>query len=178
MSALEWVLVGVAGALAVLVAVLAAAVRMLGRTVRELADRFDELREETLPLLADTRAALRRSEGAKVRTDALLDVATSLTSTADSASRLAYRVVSNPLVKVMAFFTGTGRAARRLAQVTAPGGAAQRGISAGNQAARAAKARRALPTAAPTPPRASPRASTRAASPTRGRWRRRRGDRG
>lgn len=172
MSVMEWVLIVVAAVLAVLVLLLAMAVRVLGRTVRELADRFDELREETLPLLADTRAALRRSEGAKVRTDALLDVATSLTSTADSASRLAYRVVSNPLVKVMAFFTGTGRAARRLAQVTAPGGAAQRGTRAAHEAARAAKERRGQ-SAVP----ALPSASAAVGGRTRA-GRRRRADRG
>jgi hypothetical protein len=47
------------------------------------------------------------------RVDGLLGAAESISSTVDSASRLAYETFSNPVIKVLAFSTGTRRAARR-----------------------------------------------------------------
>ena len=121
MNVLVWLLLGLAVALAIVLGVTLVLLRRLARDLSSVAAGLADLSRKTLPLLADTRSALRKADGANRKTDALLDVATSLTSTADSASRLAYKVVSNPLVKVLAFFTGTRRAAKRLADVTAPG---------------------------------------------------------
>jgi hypothetical protein len=42
-----------------------------------------------------------------------LGAAESISSTVDSASRLAYETFSSPVIKVLAFGTGTRRAARR-----------------------------------------------------------------
>ena len=121
MNVLVWLLLGLAIVLAVVLGVTLVLLRRLTRDLSSVAAGLADLSRKTLPLLADTRSALRKADGANRKTDALLDVATSLTSTADSASRLAYKVVSNPLVKVLAFFTGTHRAAKRLADATAPG---------------------------------------------------------
>ena len=121
MNVLVWLLLGLAVALAIVLGVTLVLLRRLARDLSSVAAGLADLSRKTLPLLADTRSALRKADGANRKTDALLDVATSLTSTADSASRLAYKVVSNPLVKVLAFFTGTRRAAKRLADATAPG---------------------------------------------------------
>ena len=100
-----------------------------------------------MPLLADTRAALRRSEGANAKVETLVKTAESLTGTVDSASRLAYRVLSNPLVKIVAFFSGTRRAAARLREITdpsagAPGRFARARRAAAADSARATKASR------------------------------------
>ena len=46
------------------------------------------------------------------RLDTLLESATSVTNTVDSASQLAYLVFSNPVIKFIAFASGTGRAIR------------------------------------------------------------------
>jgi hypothetical protein len=46
--------------------------------------------------------------------DALLESAESISSTVDSASRLAYLAFSNPVIKALAFAGGTGRAIRRV----------------------------------------------------------------
>ena len=121
MNVLVWLLLGLAVALAIVLGVTLVLLRRLARDLSSVAAGLADLSRKTLPLLADTRSALRKADGANRKTDALLDVATSLTGTADSASRLAYKVVSNPLVKVLAFFTGTRRAAKRLADATAPG---------------------------------------------------------
>ena len=122
MSVLVWVLLGLVVVLGGTICALIIMVRRLAADLSSVVNGLADLSRRTLPLLADTRSALRKADGANRRTDALLDVATSLTGTADSASRLAYKVVSNPLVKVLAFFTGTQRAAKRLADATAPRG--------------------------------------------------------
>lgn len=113
--------------LVVACALLAGLVVMLFRRLNELSasidamsDEVESLRTQTIPLLADTRSALRRADSANRKSDALLEVATSLTATADSATKLAFRLVTNPVVKVVAFFTGTTRAAKRLAEITSP----------------------------------------------------------
>ena len=126
MSVLVWVLLSLVVVLGGTICALIIMVRRLAADLSSVVNGLADLSRQTLPLLADTRSALRKADGANRRTDALLDVATSLTSTADSASRLAFKVVSNPLVKVLAFFTGTRRAVKRLANATAPGGRAAR----------------------------------------------------
>lgn len=132
MNVVVWILVGVVAVLAGTICALIIMVRRLATELSSVAGGLADLSRQTLPLLADTRSALRKADGANRKTDALLDVATSLTGTADSASRLAYKVVSNPLVKVLAFFTGTRRAAKRLADVTAPGGRTAKRIERGH----------------------------------------------
>ena len=112
----QWLLVAAGAGLAVLVVGLALALRALLRTVRDLASGLADLRAQTLPLLADTRSALRKAEGANRKVDVLLETAASLTGTADAASKLAYNVVTNPLVKVLAWLTGGRRALARLAK--------------------------------------------------------------
>ena len=52
--------------------------------------------------------------GGNERLDGLLDSATSVSATVDSASHLAYLAFSNPLIKVMALATGTAKAAKAL----------------------------------------------------------------
>ncbi len=98
----------------VVLLVLLRAVRVLGLAIDHVTVQVSELREQTLPALAEARRSLKNVEGQAAKADALLDVAASITSTADNASKLAYRVVTNPVVKVLAFFSGTRRAASRL----------------------------------------------------------------
>ena len=45
--------------------------------------------------------------------DTLLVTAESISGTLDSAARLAYLALSNPVIKAMSFGAGTARAARR-----------------------------------------------------------------
>lgn len=168
MTGAGWGVLVVVLALAVMTTALAAKVRSLSNRLDATTAALDELRRQTLPLLADTRSALRKADGASRKTDALIDVATSLTNTADSASRLAYKLVSNPLVKVIAFFTGTGRAAKRLAEITAPSSRTSRRLgrssSAINELRRADRDPKALPYAPPigpaTPPANAPRGTS------------------
>jgi hypothetical protein len=90
------------------------AVVLLGRRVRQLGRLVGELRTETVPLLRQARVVVEEAATEMVRVGDVLGSTESVSATVDSASRLAYRAFSNPLVKVLAFGTGVGAAARRL----------------------------------------------------------------
>ena len=109
------------GEVAALVAAIAVAVLVLGllatllslvSTLRSLRATADELRRTTVPLVADMHKAVTQANAELERVDTLLVNAESISSTVDSASRLAYLTFSNPVVKILAFGAGTARAAR------------------------------------------------------------------
>jgi len=106
------VVVAVACALAV--AVLLVAIYALNRTLRQLRAAIEDLRRETLPVVSEMRVAVTQANAELERVDTLLGTAESISATVDSASRLAYLAFSNPVIKTIAFASGTGRAARRL----------------------------------------------------------------
>ena len=68
---------------------------------------------ETVPLVHDARVVVDQAATEMVRVGDVLDSAEAVSSTVDSASRLAYRAFSNPVVKVLAYGTGLGSALRR-----------------------------------------------------------------
>lgn len=109
MNTAGWV--GLALVVAVLVSVVVW-VRRLAVTATRLAARVGDLEAslaEVGPLLADTRSALRKSDNRNLRADDLLQAATGVTTRADAASRLAYEVATNPLVRVLAWTRGVRR---------------------------------------------------------------------
>ncbi|MBV8949665.1 MAG: hypothetical protein JOZ99_02230 [Actinobacteria bacterium] len=116
MSSSDWVAVIAAAVVAALVLALLLALATLARSLRALHDEVERLERETIPALHDARRAVRQASGEVERVDALLASATSVTNTVDSASRFAYRAVSSPVVKALAFGEGTRRAVRRLRQ--------------------------------------------------------------
>src|SRR5580704_6279404 len=93
--------------------VLVGVVVVLTRRVRELGRAVDELRKETVPLVHGARVVVDQAATEMVRVGDVLDSAEAVSSTVDSASRLAYRAFSNPVVKVLAYSTGLGSAMRR-----------------------------------------------------------------
>lgn len=105
--------VAAALAAAAALAVVAAAV-LLGRRVRQLSVLVDELRHDTLPLVRQARVVVDQAASEMERVGDVLGSAEAVTATVDSASRLAYRAFSNPVVGVMAFGTGLSGALRRL----------------------------------------------------------------
>jgi hypothetical protein len=115
-----------ASTVAILVTIVATVIMMallavvwhLARTMRLLRAAADDLRQETLVLLSEMRGAVGLASRELERADGLLGTAESVTATVDSASRLAYMTLSNPVVKVLAFGSGTRKAARRLRRAT------------------------------------------------------------
>lgn len=116
MSGGEWAAVAVAAVAGVSVIALVVTMASLLRTLGALQQTVDTLRAETLPLVSDVQHTARQASTDLERAGAVLQTAESLSSTVDSASRLAYRAFSNPVVKVMALKSGTSRAYRRLRQ--------------------------------------------------------------
>jgi HAMP domain-containing protein len=127
MSAAD-VAVLVAAACSAVAAVCAvAACVVLTRRIRELRALVAELDDETVPMLRDARIAADQAATEMVRVGDVLASAEAVSTTVDSASRLAYRAFANPLVKMVAFFSGFGSALRRLfARPTGPSGATRR----------------------------------------------------
>jgi hypothetical protein len=96
------------------VVLLAAAVIALVRTLRALREVAGLLRTETVPVLDDLRDTVDAANTEIERLDRLVTTAESVTGTVDSASRLAYLAMANPVIKGVAFASGTAKAARRL----------------------------------------------------------------
>lgn len=105
------VIVAATSGLALVVLVWAAVA--LTRSMRLLRSSIEDLRRESLPVVAELRTTVQQANGELERVDTLLGTAESISSTVDSASRLAYLAFSNPVIKAIAFASGTGRAARR-----------------------------------------------------------------
>lgn len=93
-----------------LVAALVAALR----ASRRLRRSADDLRRESLALLAELGATVDRAGRDLQRVDDLIGSAERLTSTVGSASRLAHAAVATPVIKVMALGAGTARASERI----------------------------------------------------------------
>ncbi|HUF33596.1 MAG TPA: DUF948 domain-containing protein [Acidimicrobiales bacterium] len=114
MTATDLAAVVVAIASVVVVVLLVFALISVNRTLTTMRLSIEELRRETLPVVKDLQRTVAQANVELERVDGLLDSAQSVTLTVDSASRLAYLAFSNPIIKVLAFSAGTGRAARAL----------------------------------------------------------------
>lgn len=114
MPAADVVVLVSACVLAIAVIVLVVVTVGLRRRVNELQALAQELRRETVPLVRDARLVVDQAATEMVRVGDVLGSAEAVSATVDSASRLAYRAFSNPLVKVVAYGSGIGGALRRL----------------------------------------------------------------
>ena len=82
------------------------------RTLRTLLAAIEDLRREVVPLAGQWRRTVDVANSELTRLDGVITTAESVGSTVDSASRLAYMAFSNPVIKALAFGTGTARAVR------------------------------------------------------------------
>ena len=114
MSADDVAVLVAAGAASVAAVASLVAVVILGRRVRQLQQLVGDLGRETVPLVREARVVVDQAATEMMRVGDVLGSAESVSATVDSASRLAYRAFANPVVKVLAFGTGTGAAVRRL----------------------------------------------------------------
>lgn len=124
------------GQIAVLVAAIACflavggllvAVVALRRQVDRLSRLADELKRQTVPLVADAHRVVGQAATEMERVGAVLDTTESVAATVDSASRLAYRAFANPVVKVLAVRAGAASGIRRLATTEAESAAKRNG---------------------------------------------------
>ena len=84
------------------------------RTLKSMERAVDALVSEAVPVVNDLRSTVNQTNAELERVDGLLETAESISQTVDSASRLAYLAMSNPVIKTMAFASGTARMAKRL----------------------------------------------------------------
>lgn len=96
------------------VVVMVLAVQALIRTLRELRSTVDDLRGATLPMVHDLHSTVSKAGDELHRVDAVLDKAERISTTADVASRLAYKAVAPPLIRTASLVAGAGRATWRL----------------------------------------------------------------
>ena len=113
MSAADAAVVAAAVSAAAALGALAAAL-VLSRRLRDLRGLVEELRAEAVPLVRQARVVVDHAASEMERVGDVLGSAEAVTATVDSASRLAYRAFSNPVVRVLAFGSGIGGALRRL----------------------------------------------------------------
>ena len=91
------------------------ALSSLRREVARLEVLADELKRQTVPLVADAHRVVDQAATEMERVGAVLDSTESVHATVDSASKLAYRAFANPVVKVLAVRAGAASGMRRLA---------------------------------------------------------------
>lgn len=108
------VIVTIASASAVVLLVLG--LLALRHTLAALRVGIDELRSETLPVVADLRFSVEALGREVERLDGVVESVRSVSGTVDAASRLAYQAFSTPVIKAMALGAGTAKAARSLRQ--------------------------------------------------------------
>lgn len=114
MSAGDVAAIVAAVSLGILVVGVLFAVGSLIRTLGTVRHAVADMHRVAVPLLTDVHTAVRQANGDLTRVETVLERAESIGGTVDAASRLAYTVVSNPLLKMLAFASGSARFARRL----------------------------------------------------------------
>ena len=112
MTAGDLAAIVVAIASVVAVVLLVFAIVAVTKTLATLRLSIEQLRRETLPVIDELEKTVAQANTDLARLDGLLESASSVTQTVDSASQLAYLAFSNPVIKAIAFATGTAKAAK------------------------------------------------------------------
>ena len=112
------------------VAGLLVAIASLRREVGRIGALADDLKRQTVPLVADAHRVVGQAATEMERVGAVLDTTESVHATVDSASRLAYRAFANPVVKVLAVRAGAASGIRRLAGSEDPSAQRRNGATA------------------------------------------------
>ncbi|HUQ62567.1 MAG TPA: DUF948 domain-containing protein [Acidimicrobiales bacterium] len=84
------------------------------RTMKVMRRVVEDVHDETVPLLVDVHSGVVQTNQELKRVDGLIDRAESIGATVDSTSKLTYKLLSSPAVKVMALGAGGTRAFRQL----------------------------------------------------------------
>lgn len=112
MNATDYAAVVVSVAVGIAVVGLLFALAAAMRTMAVFRRSVEEITSNTVPILNDMHVAIKQANSDLLKVDDLLETAESISSTVDSASRLAYTAFANPVMKAIAASTGTARAFR------------------------------------------------------------------
>ena len=114
MSAGDLAAIIVAIASVVAVVLLVFVVVAVNKTLTSVRLTIEQIRRETLPVVDELGRTVANANAELQRLDPLLESASSVSATVDSATHLAYLAFSNPVIKAMALATGTAKAAKAL----------------------------------------------------------------
>jgi hypothetical protein len=114
MDATAWVCIATAGVAAAAAGLAVVAARVISRASRELAASIARLEEGAEATVRQAYALSAHAGEELERVDEVLKSASAVTSAVGSASRVAERVFTNPIVKMAAFGTGFSSATKRL----------------------------------------------------------------
>ena len=112
MTAGDLAAIVVAIASVVAVVLLVFAIVSVTKTLTTVRLSIEQLRRETLPVIDELEKTVSQANADLARLEPLLESAGNVTQTVDSASSLAYLAFSNPVIKAIAFATGTAKAAK------------------------------------------------------------------
>jgi hypothetical protein len=84
------------------------------RAARALEQATEAFEAAAVPAIEELRSATRHAVGEVDRIDALVEVAGAIGDRVDTATEATYRALTSPVIKGVAFASGTRRAARRL----------------------------------------------------------------
>ena len=114
MSGSDWAAIVGAQVCLILLVLLVVMIVRLDRSTRELREATAEFRRDARVALGELHSAVRSADFELDRVDAIVTGAERVSGRVDSASDLAYRTFTNPVVKALAVGTGTRRAMQRL----------------------------------------------------------------
>ncbi len=87
---------------------------LLARLHRELREIVTRINRESMPVLRDARILAEQAASEMERVGDVMETTEAVSATVDSASRLAYRIFANPVVKMVAYTSGFKKAGNRL----------------------------------------------------------------
>ncbi len=110
----QTVLVVVISLAAVVLAVGIILIVMLFKLNRELRETIFRLNSESMPMIKNANILTQQAASELERVGDVIEATEAVSATVDSASRFAYRMFANPIVKTVAFATGFRKASNRL----------------------------------------------------------------
>lgn len=113
LSGRDWAMVALLSSGALLLFVIAVVTMNLFRVVSSLRDLVDGITSESVPLLGEVSNTVRTVNKELERVDSIVGSVQRVASNVEVISDTVQAAVTNPLVKALAFFAGSKRAAKR-----------------------------------------------------------------
>jgi uncharacterized protein YoxC len=112
-AARDWAIAALAFSAALVLFVTAVVISNLFRVVTSLKDLVDGVTSETVPLIGEVGNTVRTVNKELERVDSIVGSVQRVATNVEVISDTVQATVTNPLVKALAFFAGTRRAARK-----------------------------------------------------------------
>lgn len=114
LNARDWAMVAFVSCAALVLFVIAAVITNLFRVVSSLKELVDGVTSETVPLIGEVGNTVRHVNKEMERVDAIVGSVQRVAANVEIISDTVQTTVTNPLVKMLAFFAGARRAAGKM----------------------------------------------------------------